>query len=109
MLNINQKKLVTEYRRLTQQNHHGEALHLLANAFGLIKYSKIISLVNQIAQIEGGLTHELNLYRETLRGGVEHYVRETFPDVWDAIVEVSEPETNDAGIPDDKFRADIHA
>ena len=68
-------ELIKRHNELTQDNHHGAALEMLARNTDQAHYAKILQHVNAIHELERELPHHLSNYRETIRKRVEARAR----------------------------------
>lgn len=63
---MNIKSIVRNHTKLTEDNQHGDALHLIACQIKDTKYLKLLKAVQTILETEGYLPHQVSAYQYQL-------------------------------------------
>ena len=77
--------IIKNWNKLTDINHHGEALEMLALYIGAAKDGKILRHVNAICEVEGEFPNGLRAYRNEIQGNVFKLAREVMGDDFDKL------------------------
>lgn len=72
-MNLTQNK-IKEYEELTNWNHHGELLEVIASDLGLTKHKKAFQHINALHELEGNLTQDLQNIRNNYKIEMRNYI-----------------------------------
>lgn len=68
------KNKINTYEELTNWNHHGELLEVIASDLGLAKHKKAFQHINALHELEGNLSQDLQNIRNKYKIEMRSYI-----------------------------------